>query len=256
MMKQRKKKVNDLTQPSPTIANDEDRNDLNSVKNAAEMKTKLLDMWNKISKSDRGKIFKDAVTESIAPGYFDVVSDPMDLTLIKEKIDNGLYSNQYEFEYDMKLTFTNAMKYNGPETIYYKKAKNLLGIAANLFCGVNSPDLIETSTQDAKKDNSQTQDILMAGEQIMNPDVDNEAIEAYEEIVKWRKNIFMIPTGKIGKQFVQRMKDHIDSWCNEDKSGQMALKYVMIMPQILLQNPVRNPSACQIKETLERRLAM
>ena len=96
----------------------------------------------------------------------------------------------------------------------------------------------------------------MAGDQTMNPDVDSQAIEAYEEIVKWRKNIFMIPTGKIGKQFVQRMKDHIDSWCNEDKSGQMALKYVMIMPQILLQNPVRNPSACQIKETLERRLAM
>ncbi len=34
--------------------------------------------------------------------------------------------------------------------------------------------------------------------------------KAYEEIVKWRKNLFKLPTGKSGKEFIHEVSKTID----------------------------------------------
>ena len=70
--------------------------------------------------------------------------------------------------------------------------------------------------------------------------------EAYELIVLWRKNIFAIPTGSIGKRFILAMKKMVDSWNNGDDYSSFALKSLMVMPQLLLQKPIVNPNSMEL----------
>ncbi|XP_006657742.1 transcription factor GTE9-like [Oryza brachyantha] len=48
------------------------------------------------------------------PDYFDVIRNPMDLGTVKKKLTSKQYSNPDEFAADVRLTFSNAMKYNPP----------------------------------------------------------------------------------------------------------------------------------------------
>ncbi|XP_058736680.1 transcription factor GTE9-like isoform X1 [Vicia villosa] len=46
------------------------------------------------------------------PDYFDVIKHPMDLGTVQSKIATGSYTSPLEFAADVRLTFSNAMKYN------------------------------------------------------------------------------------------------------------------------------------------------
>ena len=48
-----------------------------------------------------------------APGYFDLVKNPMDLRTIREKLDKGEYSGVEQWKNDVNLVFSNAVLYNG-----------------------------------------------------------------------------------------------------------------------------------------------
>ncbi|KAJ3178561.1 hypothetical protein HDU85_005168 [Gaertneriomyces sp. JEL0708] len=50
------------------------------------------------------------------PTYFEVVKEPMDLSTIKQKLDQGIYSSPFEFESDVRLMFSNSLKFNPPGT--------------------------------------------------------------------------------------------------------------------------------------------
>ncbi|CAN0892009.1 Transcription factor GTE10 [Linum grandiflorum] len=48
------------------------------------------------------------------PDYFNIIKHPMDLGTVKSKITSGEYSSPLAFAADVRLTFSNAMKYNPP----------------------------------------------------------------------------------------------------------------------------------------------
>ena len=62
-----------------------------SITENKDLKENLMSFWNKISKFDKENIFSEAITEEIAPGYFSVIEQPMDLSKIKMKIINSEY---------------------------------------------------------------------------------------------------------------------------------------------------------------------
>lgn len=45
------------------------------------------------------------------PGYFDIITTPMDFSTIQNKINAGTYQSVDDFKHDVYLTFNNAMKY-------------------------------------------------------------------------------------------------------------------------------------------------
>ncbi|XP_058084470.1 transcription factor GTE8-like [Magnolia sinica] len=61
------------------------------------------------------------------PDYFSIISEPMDLGTIKSKLENRLYLNAQEFAADVRLTFSNAMRYNPPQNEVHIIAKELNG---------------------------------------------------------------------------------------------------------------------------------
>ena len=54
------------------------------------------------------------------PDYFDIIKTPMDMTTIKKKLDEGTYTEPWEFVDDVWLMFENAWVYNRKQSRVYK----------------------------------------------------------------------------------------------------------------------------------------
>ena len=80
--------------------------------------------------------------------------------------------------------------------------------------------------------------------------------EAYEQIVHWRKNVFMVPTGASGKKFINEITRLFDQWTNDTPLKGIALKAIHVMPALLLQKPSRKSKARDHLIALERRLKL
>jgi Bromodomain len=59
------------------------------------------------------------------PDYFSIITNPMDLGTVKEKLLKGRYACPSQFAEDVRLTFTNAMVYNPPKNEVHFMAMKL-----------------------------------------------------------------------------------------------------------------------------------
>ena len=57
--------------------------------------------------------------------YYTVITHPMDLTTMDEKLEKGEYSDPKEMVADCRLMFKNCKKYNDKTTVYPKVADKL-----------------------------------------------------------------------------------------------------------------------------------
>ena len=78
----------------------------------------------------------------------------------------------------------------------------------------------------------------------------------YEKFVYWEKNIFLLTTGKDGRCFIDETTRLIDAWVRGSLLKNIALKAVMIMPSLLLQNPSKDSKSKDHTKALERRLKL
>jgi hypothetical protein len=62
------------------------------------------------------------------PDYYDIIPNPLSLNKIKERIKSGYYENLDHLCEDLTLVFTNAHRYNEPNSQIYRDAKRLLQI--------------------------------------------------------------------------------------------------------------------------------
>ncbi|ELA42527.1 uncharacterized protein VICG_00279 [Vittaforma corneae ATCC 50505] len=60
------------------------------------------------------------VTEQDAPGYFSIITQPTDLSTIRNKFDMRRYSSASEFVTDLNLMISNCFKFNKPDSEVYK----------------------------------------------------------------------------------------------------------------------------------------
>ena len=79
---------------------------------------------------------------------------------------------------------------------------------------------------------------------------------AYEEITRWRKNTFLVPYGKIGKEFIDQLTMHIMDWNNGSESQHIALKAAFVLVAVCLQKPSQKSKTKDHKECLTRRVAL
>lgn len=95
---------------------------------------KLLEhLLKAVEKRDVQNFFAWPVTDNIAPGYSHIISNPMDFSTMRQKIEDNLYPSLQEFIGDFRLMCTNALEYNHVDTIYYKAAKKLLHAGMKLM---------------------------------------------------------------------------------------------------------------------------
>ena len=79
---------------------------------------------------------------------------------------------------------------------------------------------------------------------------------AYEQLPYWRKNLFSIPSGSLGKQILEEMTRLINGWCSNGPSRKHCMKALMILPSLLLQKSSKSSKSKENKEHLERRICL
>ena len=66
---------------------------------------------------------------------------------------------------------------------------------------------------------------------------------AYEKIVHWKKNLFMLPSGASGKKYVEEVTRLMKLWIQDTPLKSVSLKAVHVMPPLLLQKPSKSSKA-------------
>ncbi|KAL1838408.1 hypothetical protein VTJ49DRAFT_2692 [Mycothermus thermophilus] len=65
------------------------------------------------------------VNKDEVPDYYTVITSPMDLSTMEEKLEHDQYATPRDFVNDLKLIFSNCRRYNDPSTVYVKCANKL-----------------------------------------------------------------------------------------------------------------------------------
>ncbi|VEL08853.1 unnamed protein product, partial [Protopolystoma xenopodis] len=78
-----------------------------------------------IQEKDRQGFFLHPVGENIAPDYQSIVKQPMNFSLMQEKVDSMAYSSVSELVVDFDLTLSNCFLYNQKSSVYCKAAIKL-----------------------------------------------------------------------------------------------------------------------------------
>ena len=81
-------------------------------------------------------------------------------------------------------------------------------------------------------------------------------IKAYDEITQWRKNTFLVPYGKVGREFIDQLTQHITEWNNASHAQHIALKAAIVLLATVLQKPSMKSKAKDHQECLTKRLAL
>ena len=76
----------------------------------------------------------------------------------------------------------------------------------------------------------------------------------YEEMVTWKKNLFMLPTGKVAKDFIVLVTEWLRSYNTNSLFQGLAIKVVMILPSLLLQKPSATSKVKEHSRALGERL--
>lgn len=64
-------------------------------------------------------VFAHPITQAIAPRYFDIVTQPMDLSTMRAKLQADEYRSLEDFVSDAKLMFDNCRRYNGDDSFVH-----------------------------------------------------------------------------------------------------------------------------------------
>ncbi|OXB72256.1 UNVERIFIED_CONTAM: hypothetical protein H355_003789, partial [Colinus virginianus] len=85
-----------------------------------------------LQEKDAAQIFAEPVNlneASLFPGgvpdYLEFISNPMDFSTMRRKLESHLYRTLDEFEEDFNLIVTNCMRYNAKDTIFHRAAVRL-----------------------------------------------------------------------------------------------------------------------------------
>ena len=71
----------------------------------------------------------------------------------------------------------------------------------------------------------------------------SEIDKAYDEITAWRKNSFLVPHGKTGRDFIDQLTKHLNDWNNGSESQHIALKAFIVLLALELQKPSQRSKA-------------
>ncbi len=91
---------------------------------------------------------------------------------------------------------------------------------------------------------------------IDGPTYQSAVNSAYNEIVHWRRNIFKVPSGKVGKSFVRELGRLFKAYAEGTTLESVALTAAMTLPSLLLQKPHRSSKAKEHVQCLERRMKL
>jgi len=118
----------------------------------------LMSLWKKINQHKTALVFRKPVSDKDAPGYSERILFPMDLSLIKKMISNGIIVSLEQFHRKIVLICHNCVKFNGSASDYgiiardfERYAEDVLWNALDMVVlsptAISSPELTATGPE-------------------------------------------------------------------------------------------------------------
>ena len=79
---------------------------------------------------------------------------------------------------------------------------------------------------------------------------------AYNDIIHWKRNLFLLPSGAAGKSFIQEITRLLQAFANGSQLESIALKASFVMQILLLQKPSKKSKSKDHISHLKRRLEL
>jgi hypothetical protein len=103
-----------------------------------------------LKKSPYAEPFLQPVDLNALPDYLKVISEPMDLGTVEEKLRNGDYETAYQFAMDVRKIWSNSFRYNAKGSDLYSMTMEISAMFEKLFEGHDQ--LILSDKKDALHD--------------------------------------------------------------------------------------------------------
>ena len=87
-------------------------------------------------------------------------------------------------------------------------------------------------------------------------EISNAVNEAYRKAVTWKKNLFKVPTGKAGQEFIEEVTKVLGFFISGSHFESVAITMVMIMFPLLLQKPSQKSKSKDHSKRLAERLIL
>ena len=97
---------------------------------------------------------------------------------------------------------------------------------------------------------------ILWSESAVNENIQEDLQMAYDEVIRWRRNLFMTPSGKAGDAFVSELARLYRSYGESTTLEPIAIMAAMAMPSLLLQKPFARSKTKDHIKCLEKRLEM
>ena len=81
-------------------------------------------------------------------------------------------------------------------------------------------------------------------------------IDADNKIATWRKNVFLVPYGKVGRDFIDQVTLHIYDWNSVSDNQHISLKAAFVLLAVGLQKPSPKSKAKDHQDVLSKRLIL
>ena len=78
----------------------------------------------------------------------------------------------------------------------------------------------------------------------------------YNKVVHFRRNIFNLPSGRVGKHFIEELTFWLKLFNSNSDLNSVALKAFMVLPSVILQKPSATSKTKEHSVEIERRLAL
>ena len=83
-----------------------------------------------------------------------------------------------------------------------------------------------------------------------------EMNKIYDGVVHFRRNLFNLPSGGIGKHFIEELMFWLKQFNSNSRLNSVALKAFMVLPSIILQKPSATSKSKEHSSAIERRLTL
>ncbi|CAH0549554.1 unnamed protein product [Brassicogethes aeneus] len=97
------------------------------------LEASLKNVLDLVASKDSNEIFSEPVDLEEVPDYTTVVTDPMDLSTMYKKLDQGLYPDLLSIEKDFNLMIANCLAYNNKDTVFYRAGVKMRDQCAVVF---------------------------------------------------------------------------------------------------------------------------
>uniref|UniRef100_A0A3B4ZIZ5 Bromodomain and PHD finger-containing protein 3-like n=1 Tax=Stegastes partitus TaxID=144197 RepID=A0A3B4ZIZ5_9TELE len=85
----------------------------------------LRSTLDQLQEKDAAKIFSQPVNLSEVPDYLEFISQPMDFSTMRTRLDGHAYCSIADLEKDFDLMISNCLKYNSKDTMFHRAALQL-----------------------------------------------------------------------------------------------------------------------------------